>query len=250
MDIHLAYEMAVLSHAAYEPPLYVAKQATAWGYNSCDFFDCNGTQAYVMIGTNKTVVAFRGTEPDKLQDWATDIQRSKINHPFGKVHRGFDAALAQVWGDIANRLLGKDVTSFYLTGHSLGGALATEAAAQVATGSANLNLAKGLYTFGSPRVGDRRFARTFDKMFPSAYRFVHNNDIVARVPWFGYRHIGELIYLTAGGRIVHNPSTWQLTRDRLRGRLMGGHWVTDGFRDHSMAANYLRILATNLEYQL
>lgn len=245
MNLQLAYELATISHAAYKPPVYVIKQAIAWGYDSCEFFDCNGTQAYVMIGTDKTVVTFRGTEPDKVQDWVTDIRRSKVKHPFGKVHSGFDAALMNVWDAITERLE-SNTAPLYITGHSLGGALATLAVAELIVYADKLDLLKGLYTFGQPRVGDRKFAQTFNRHFNSTYRFVHNNDVVARVPWFGYSHIGGMTYLTADGEIVRNPSAWRLTCDRLYGRWLEGRWVTDGLRDHNMMKNYLRILGNQL----
>ncbi|MCA9453043.1 MAG: hypothetical protein KC584_10520, partial [Nitrospira sp.] len=60
--------------------------------------------------------------------------------------------------------------TFWFTGHSLGAALATLAADRYGD-------VQGLYTFGSPLVGDEGFARDF---YVSGYRFVNNNDVVAR----------------------------------------------------------------------
>ena len=82
-------------------------------------------------------------------------------------------------------------------------------------------------------------------------RYVNNNDLIARVPlrafwlkylpggWFlsqlfaGYRHVGELHYITADGEIIVNPTRRQLLRDRLKGRwLAGKKWMIDGTLDH------------------
>ena len=54
------------------------------------------------------------------------------------------------------------------------------------------------------------------------YRWVNNNDIVARVPpaWLGYRHKGEEIYLNAFGQI-RQLTTWQRIKDRWRGFVRG-----------------------------
>ncbi|KAJ1372520.1 hypothetical protein KIN20_034696 [Parelaphostrongylus tenuis] len=62
------------------------------------------------------------------------------------------------------------------TGHSLGGALATLAAARIAR-----NYWRGdqitIYTFGQPRVGDVEFALSFDKMIKESYRVVFRRDV-------------------------------------------------------------------------
>lgn len=237
--LQTANDMVCLAHAAYEDPSVVGPLAKSWGYESCDFYDCKGTQAYVMMKESRTVIAFRGTEVDRLEDWATDLRRLKVDHPFGKVHKGFAHALSNVWRDISPLIEGRS-QPFYITGHSLGGALATLAAAETIANGWPL---AGLYTFGQPRVGNNLFARTFDKHCKVAFRFVNNNDIVPRVPWFGYRHIGEMIYLTSTGALVQNPSSWRLIKDRLRGRWQ--RVIADGFKDHSIVT-YEQILRTNL----
>jgi predicted lipase len=69
-------------------------------------------------------------------------------------------------------------------GHSLGAALATLAADRLPD-------VQGLYTFGSPRVGDKGFQAHFRV---KAYRLVNGKDIVPTVPGEGpFRHVGELI---------------------------------------------------------
>src|SRR5262249_27827543 len=89
--------------------------------------------------------------------------------------------------------------------HSLGGALATVAARLCGSG-----LVAGLYTFGSPMVGDRKFQNSFHL---PAWRFVNNADIIARNPKFGlywpirfpifarYRRVGDLNFINSDGSI-------------------------------------------------
>ena len=82
----------------------------------------------------------------------------------------------------------------WMTGHSQGAALATLAASRHGQ-------IQGLYTFGSPRVGDRDFKRNFRT---TAYRFVNHHDIVAQVPPAAiYCHVGHLRYIDAKG-VIHN----------------------------------------------
>jgi alpha-beta hydrolase superfamily lysophospholipase len=99
-----------------------------------------------------------------------------------------------VWGEISNELKTFDGPIFY-TGHSLGAALATLAAARRAP--------KALYTFGSPRVGNAAFIASLGNI--PIYRVVDDRDLVATVPpeALGFRHAGVL-------RLLKEPRTGTL----------------------------------------
>ncbi|GMT04641.1 hypothetical protein PENTCL1PPCAC_26815, partial [Pristionchus entomophagus] len=72
--------------------------------------------------------------------------------------------------------------SLILTGHSLGGALASLAAAQtVKIGRCSVSQVK-LYTFGQPRVGTYQFSKNFDDLGIESYRIVHGSDAVPALP--------------------------------------------------------------------
>src|SRR5207249_4492483 len=75
----------------------------------------------------------------------------------------------------------------WLTGHSLGGALATLAAAHLGR-----DAVQGLYTYGCPRVGDVKFTSVLPEA--SHFRFVHRRDWVVEQPpeFLGYVHAGTL----------------------------------------------------------
>ncbi|CAN0234091.1 unnamed protein product [Laminaria digitata] len=88
----------------------------------------------------------------------------------------------------------------FVTGHSLGGALATIAAGRLAFVD-NMNIA-GMYTIGSPRYCDKSTSWalqigcslercTADKYF----RCRNNNDIVPRIVPLPYCHVGTEMYL-------------------------------------------------------
>ena len=96
-----------------------------------------------------------------------------------------------------------------MTGHSLGAALATLAADRYGN-------VQGLYTYGSPRVGDRNFKEDFNV---NAYRFVNNSDIVTKVPPAGtYLHVGELKYIDSEGTIHDNTNRWERWTDEIQGQ--------------------------------
>ena len=90
-----------------------------------------------------------------------------------------------------------------------------------------------LHTFGSPRVGCKKYIRHAQV---THYRWVHNNDIVTRVPpvFMGYRHCGDELYFDRYGRIRKLTGVWR-SRDRWRGLLRGLlQWRLDMLTDHSI----------------
>src|SRR5260370_104685 len=85
-----------------------------------------------------------------------------------------------------------------MTGHSVGGALATIAAAELRGQFA----IAGIYTFGQPRLGDGRTVDFFQTYYPRAFhRFVFDDDIVTRIPP-GYQHAGKLYHFDANGFLL------------------------------------------------
>jgi hypothetical protein len=106
----------------------------------------------------------------------------------GRVHSGFADAFAQI-SECLDAILALRTPNqkLWLTGHSLGGALATLAAAHI--GSEAIH---GLYTFGSPRVGDSAFTAVLPKR--GHHRFVHRDDWVPQIPpeFLGFVHRGKL----------------------------------------------------------
>jgi triacylglycerol lipase len=237
--IKTALRMALLSKLVYEDYNKINRTLLKMGLKDWYWFDNEGTQA-VLIKTNKElIVCFRGTEPDKITDIMADLKVwRKPAREKGLVHFGFAQALDRVYDKIIDQISRLDVKNLKIicTGHSLGAALATIFASRID--------AKFLYTFGSPRVGNKDFVREMTNDGITHYRFVNNNDIVTKVPlWLMmYRHHGELIYINHYGNI--RPMTWwQRFKDGLRGR-RAAWWNKqpfDGVRDHDIGAYYNKI---------
>lgn len=97
-------------------------------------------------------------------------------------------------------------------GHSLGAALATIAALDLTTfqNSQSLHLSSDrvmCVTFGSPRVGNRSFSRTFRRMVPFSFRWAAVGDIVTKVPFWGYEHVRVKVMIDPlTGSILMDPS--------------------------------------------
>lgn len=99
------------------------------------------------------------------------------------IHAGFWAAYGKMSQEILQMLTNKEEFSgdIVVTGHSLGGALAQLLALDLRM-SLGAKVAIALYTFGSPRVGNRAFAKIFNLAVPRSFRVVFRNDIVTTMP--------------------------------------------------------------------
>ena len=128
-----------------------------------------------------------------------------------------------------------------MTGHSLGGGMATLAAGR------QQQRCVYLYTYGSPRVGNKEYGLNFNV---NCFRVQNNNDIVPRVPpWvLGYRHIGTNVYINHYG-FIRKLGLWQTVKDKLRGHITAILKLEffDGMRDHSSSA-YAKYLWNDWTY--
>ena len=203
------------------------------GYTKVQFISKDGAQVVVLTNKNEQVLAFRGTEPKEFNDIKADLKAWKSKSKTkGRVHDGFYDEVNKVWKDIKEKL--STSKPLYICGHSLGGAMATIAASRLQ------NKCKELYTFGSPRVGNKKWVESVNVKH---YRWRNNNDLVTKVPlWImGFRHHGDMMYINHYGNLRNGLSKWQLLKDWAR-----GHWAAiknfelfDGLRDHGMA-NYVK----------
>jgi len=193
----------------------------------------------------RLILAFRGTQQDNPRDWMTDLTIMKTpwrRSPEGEepeptepeVHAGFREALASVsqrLKALIAQACGDEPSAWeiFVTGHSLGGALATLMATDLAGGldvsqalpqapsRSWFNGFKGLfgqgeeikppekpdrkfarlalYTYGATRVGDKAFSTALDEAVPEHFRVVNGQDVVARYPRGGYVHSGRTALL-------------------------------------------------------
>lgn len=230
-----------------------------------------GTEGFIAGDQEKIIIAFRGTS--EIKDWLTDaasIQKSWSSIlNIGKVHSGFFDSLNSVWSLLMEHLqeLQTNNQRIWITGHSLGGALAALTYATLRLQSPKYELA-GAYTFGQPRIGDQIMCQAFDADSKHHFfRVVNNNDVVPRVPSkvvrkvlslaflagkkihdiHTYEHMGTLLYFDANGKLIQDATFI----DRLRGRFEGyknnlakGKINFDSIEDHCM--DDYRNLATSL----
>jgi triacylglycerol lipase len=155
------------------------------------------TQAFLVSNGELAVLAFRGTEITKTKDMLTDARVFKISTIEGRVHRGFAEAYRSVEPQILDALKKVQGLPLYITGHSLGAALAVIATQHLEHDPVLRDEIAACYTFGCPRVGDDEFDREFKS---SIYRVVNTTDIVTVIPLLsmGFIHVGDVRFLEPG----------------------------------------------------
>lgn len=140
---------------------------------------------FILESPEEIIVAFRGTS--SAQDWISDFIASQKRYPYLKVkgslytHKGF----TDIYASSRDKLIASirklsDSKKLYITGHSLGGALATLCALDLAANTSFTSIQ--LFTFGSPRVGDPAFSKAFAKYVSASYRIANLFDIVPLAP--------------------------------------------------------------------
>lgn len=216
-----AYWLADFSRLAYvRGQKLVRKELKAAGFTKVKFIENKktGTQAFIAHNTKAMVLVFRGTELGKdNKDILIDVDFFLTKaHTKGKVHHGFQKALDSVWDEIKAYLdKNHKKQSIWFTGHSLGASLAT-----IASSRYKVN---GTYTFGSPRLGTKKFLKTIKS---PVYRITKNRDIVVRTPPpIFYRHIGDTYFIGEEGEVTKNPSMLFRFKERLGGSEIKIIWL-------------------------
>jgi hypothetical protein len=238
----MAWILASMAHLAYDKfedggetlKLFTAK-LEGGGYTLVKTFNMpvTGTQAFLAMNDDYAVLSFRGTEPSRKEDIKTDAMAGKIATIQGKVHAGFEDAYASVEKDIEKAVKALEGFPLYITGHSLGAALATVCTQRLEHTPEFREQIAACYTFGSPRVGDKHY----DMEFKSAiYRVVNTTDIVTVVPFLGmgYVHIGDIRFLgrkdSDSRRYIpffYRAFQFLLTIFKLFVPLVGDHAITE-----------------------
>jgi hypothetical protein len=186
-DLDTAVALAQASEAAYYDADKVAAWAKEAGFAKTKSFDSGNIQGYWCTVDDVALLAFRGT--NNPGQWLRDVRFYPAQYDWGHVHIGFRNGVANVESALAEfDSIASAAQHVWLTGHSLGGALAVIAAARLKmkTGVSAL-----LHTYGQPAVGLNDFAERFSVEIPGCqWRFVNQCDIVTRVPPWPYRHTG------------------------------------------------------------
>lgn len=193
---------------------------------------------------NAVIVSFRGSS--NVQNWVINLSTTRSNYAGCdgcSAHSGFLTAYNAVQDTIRAEIT--RLTSMYrgakimITGHSLGGAMAILAAADI---KIKFHRVDEVYTFGQPRVGNAAFANWYETQIPQTYRLVHNADIVPHVPPsnFGFQHSSTQLWY-AGDMQTYKTCSAE-SPDCANSVSVVGYSIGD----HSMD-NYIKLKALQLQ---
>jgi Lipase (class 3) len=147
----------------------------------------------IFQAAGDVVIAIRGTEG--IQEWVHDAEFILVTCPFlagaGHTEDGFTAVYMSMMTSldptcprVTQALPGlkfpRPVTSLTICGHSLGGALATLLALDVAANTPFKNPA--VYTYASPRTGGPQFVATYNQVVTNTNRIAGRLDLVPKLP--------------------------------------------------------------------
>lgn len=221
---------------------WAAKGSSTGGVTTVEFNSKNGIEYFLASNDELVILCFRGTEMRKWDDIITDMRAWQVEIPerkkpksdeakalsskagnantttklrAPKFHEGFWNALHGVWEQIEQNAVWKSFKAptkkqVWITGHSLGGALATLAAYRLVRDEViSAEQISGVFTFGQPRVGDGRFVGGYAGTRDRHYRFINNCDIVTMIPPKSLRWLilaGSLFFKQAASSVGQTDS--------------------------------------------
>ena len=214
VDFKLLYRAAQMSNLAYDGKSKILgklKGKRAWvstpGNASVQYF----------IGYNDKrrlqAISVRGSAND--DNWANNKDTVGVRDKKAGIlmHRGFRTGAQAIYRDVKSRL--KPGYKTYLTGHSLGGAIAAILGIYLRQDGVKI---AGIYTFGQPKFTDVAGAKSHADL--PLLRVIHQNDAVALLPDRDkqgnktFAHIGAAINLLKGPYYAYVPATQALRFSR------------------------------------
>ncbi len=198
----------------------------------------DNTQVWVCENANSIVLAFRGSQSptsiDGFKDWLLTNARNFLVLPEGEIgtdfaaagvgarfHRGFMGALAEIWDPLlagVEQALQRGQRPVWVTGHSLGGAIALLAAWRLHRHFVPVH---EICTFGAPMTGNAAAAEAYHREFPGKIvRYVDYSDMVPKLPTMSllsnqYGHVQrEVVVGTEAGAGRSAEATMSLAADQ------------------------------------
>jgi triacylglycerol lipase len=221
--IDTALELAGLSKEAYKQFDHGSSWTGPTGYKLLKTFNAvyegkNVPIGFIAAKADDLYVSWRGT--DSLKEWIEDAKFDQIPCDFlpGKVN--VELGFYELYAMGGKPGAGKDLVEtpqqvvieflknnpstgkVYVTGHSLGAALAVLNCLDILKNTPNQNVV--LYNFAGPRAGSPQFAEIYNEAAAHSWRVVNPNDEVPKLPMentFGnhFQHVEKEFDVTFGG---------------------------------------------------
>ncbi len=220
LNFKLAYHAAQLSNGVYKGRSRILGKITERGLSGFVETPGNNDVQYAIIYNHKRriqAIAVRGTV--SRVNWGLDTDTFGVRDEKTGIlmHRGFKTAAEAIYADVRPRL--KRGYKTYLTGHSLGGAVAAILGIYLRHDKVRLGV---IYTFGQPKFTDAAGAKAYRNL--PLLRFVYQNDGVVLVPDATkqdeqlFAHIGPAVNLLSGPYYVYLSAeeTFELSQGSLK----------------------------------
>jgi hypothetical protein len=179
--------------------------------------DLSGGRALVSTKDDMMFIVYRSTSGDRTdftKNVLTDLDGALIapewydgeNSDSVLIHRGFDTEYTRFRNKILNIAAKTESKKFIISGHSLGSALATLTALDLAS---NYKYDVSVVTFGSPRVGNKDFRKVMEQYVPDNYRIYFPDDPIVSIPGLliEYEHAGIALGISTEGTQNNKIST-------------------------------------------
>ena len=182
----------------------------------------NDLYGFIIESDHSIIISFRGSRSNP--DWIADATISQTYFPYTRIKLGIHSGFAAIYNacrqqimDVLNTL--SSSKQLFITGHSLGGALAVLCSLDAAVNTVYNNPV--MYNFASPRVGNSKFVQVYNEVINNSVRIVNTNDIVPLLPpavvhpplsneLLYYRHVKDLLTIAVqtgsilGNHLVEN----------------------------------------------
>ncbi|MGB3363228.1 MAG: lipase family protein [Thermodesulfobacteriota bacterium] len=281
-NLELAIELGELALVAYEqriqcindgkgaitvPAPYKLEEVIFQGVSSFFNSTCKDDTgviplAFVATKGDSIYVSFRGTA--NFTDAITDVAAIQIPYNFvpttGLVSGGFLGAYegtddfpieSAILSKVDELSMTGSFTNLYITGHSLGAALAFLAFPDFSQNVSNIDNVT-MYNFAGPAAGDSAWVSTYEGEYATnrtSFRIVNKNDLVPMLPPLGldctnfsYFHVDNEFEITFGTQL---PALPDFEADNCNLLSIGGQLLTYGINnqsdileDHSMCTYY------------
>ena len=190
----VAQVMFEMSRIAYMEPAEGSERIRACGFEPM-FFKARSMEAYMAVAGKNAIVAFRGTELGTA-DVIYDLKFISRSGGSGRFHAGFKDGFEALRPSLERELRERRISTVWLTGHSLGGALAVVAACHLIDQDGYE--IGGVMTFGQPMVVRHELAERYDPILRDRYvAFVNSSDLIARAI-MPFVHFGHIVLLENG----------------------------------------------------